>query len=87
MATQDPVNLGTTGAYVVVYDGTVDGSFTGAVQQVGGGPAVLRVETSPGVPTVGAGGFAPTQAPAPITLSATEVLYGRSDFGASIVLA
>ena len=86
MATRDPVNLGTDESWVVIYDGPTEAAeFNGSIQHVGGGPAVLRVATSE--PAALAGGFVPRQKAVPITIPDTEILYGRSAFGAIIVLS
>lgn len=81
MSTRNPVVCSTS--WTLVYDGTADGAFDGSIQS----STAATMRTGTVVPVV-LTGFSTHDIPTPLTLSASEKLYVRSNSGnATIILS
>ena len=61
-----------TSAWTLVYDATVSGDFTGALQKVSAGHAIGRVTTSATAPAAGASGFILSEEAMPFSVLAAN---------------
>lgn len=86
MTTRNSVLLPDDNSWVLVYDSTVDGTFSGAIQNNSGKPVVARV--SEDNPSSGQGGASIGNFPVGILINQSlgEKLYCRAPYGGNVIL-